>query len=98
MGPRVSGAEVVLLVGDTRTQGVLELVPKPWWMMMDSRSNNDPLVGGGHSWVLWWVSPILEQDGSETEGMKNMIGHLLEPLPHKSSKRILTIYDPVITL
>jgi len=65
MGPRVSGAEVVLLVGDTRTQGVLELVPKPWWMMMDSRSNNDPLVGGGHSWVLWWVSPILERLGGE---------------------------------
>lgn len=63
MGPRVSGAEVVLLVGDTRTQGVLELVPKPWWMMMDSRSNNDPLVGGSflgplvgesNSGKAWW--------------------------------------------
>lgn len=45
--------------------GVLELVPKSWWMMMDSRSNNDPLVGGGHSWVLWWVSPILERLGED---------------------------------
>ena len=65
MEPRVSGAEVVLLVGDARTQGVLGLVPKPWWMMLDSSSNNDPLVDGGHSWVLWWVSPILERLGGE---------------------------------
>ena len=53
-------------MGDARTQGVLGLVPIPWWMMLDSRYSNDPLVGaGGHSWVLWWVSPILERLGVE---------------------------------
>ena len=45
-------------VGRNKAQGILGLLPMPWWVMLGSRVSNDPLVGGVASWALWWVGPI----------------------------------------